>query len=59
MLRLRFFNVGDGDSILIEERLIDSDEASLETEIFGKTYKTPIMMPAFSHVSMRSLGACV
>ena len=39
------------DSILIEERLIDAREASLDTEIFGRTYKTPIMMPAFSHLN--------
>lgn len=38
------------DSILIEERLIDAQTASLETTIFGTTFKTPIMMPAFSHL---------
>lgn len=38
------------DSILIEERLIDAGEASLDTTIFGKTFQTPIMMPAFSHL---------
>ena len=38
------------DSILIEERLIDAVEASLETEILGRRFSTPIMMPAFSHL---------
>ena len=38
------------DSILIEERLIDAQTASLETEIFGTKFCTPIMMPAFSHL---------
>lgn len=38
------------DSILVEERLIDATEASLDTTIFGKTFRTPIMMPAFSHL---------
>ena len=38
------------DSILIEERLIDAQTASLETEIFGTKFRTPIMMPAFSHL---------
>ena len=36
------------DSILIEERIIDAKTASLETEIFGQKFSTPIMMPAFS-----------
>ena len=36
------------DSILIEERIIDAQKASLQTEIFGETFSTPIMMPAFS-----------
>ncbi|MBQ6389524.1 MAG: alpha-hydroxy-acid oxidizing protein [Mogibacterium sp.] len=36
------------DSILIEERIIDAQTASLETEIFGQKFSTPIMMPAFS-----------
>ena len=38
------------DSILIEERLIDAKEASLDTEILGSRFSTPIMMPAFSHL---------
>lgn len=36
------------DSILIEERIIDSKVASLETEILGHSFSTPIMMAAFS-----------
>ena len=36
------------DSILIEERIIDAQKASLQTEIFGETFSTPIMMPALS-----------
>lgn len=39
------------DSILIEERLIDSDIPSLDIELFGRTFATPIMMPAFSHLN--------
>ena len=35
------------DSILIEERLIGAQTASLETEIFGTKFSTPVMMPAF------------
>ena len=38
------------DSILIEERLIDSDEATLDTAVLGVRVRTPIMMPAFSHL---------
>ena len=38
------------DSILIEEHLIDSVLPSLETKILGKTFRTPIMTPAFSHL---------
>jgi isopentenyl diphosphate isomerase/L-lactate dehydrogenase-like FMN-dependent dehydrogenase len=36
------------DSIIIEERIIDAEKASLQTEIFGETFSTQIMMPAFS-----------
>ena len=38
------------DSILIEERLIGAQTASLETTIFGTAFRTPVMMPAFSHL---------
>ena len=38
------------DSILIEERLIDSVKADLKTTILGETFDTPVMTPAFSHL---------
>lgn len=38
------------DSILLEQRLIDSVVPSLKMELFGHTFDTPIMMPAFSHL---------
>jgi FMN-dependent alpha-hydroxy acid dehydrogenase len=39
------------DRIHVEMRVIDSTEVSLEKEIFGKKYDSPIMMPAFSHLN--------
>lgn len=42
------------DNILIEERLIDSVEASTQTVLFGRSYTSPIATPAFSH--MKSFG---
>ena len=38
------------DSILIEEKIIDSVVASTETEFLGETFSCPVMMPAFSHL---------
>ena len=38
------------DSILITEKLIGSTTASLRTEIFGREFASPVMMPAFSHL---------
>ncbi|MCR5252010.1 MAG: alpha-hydroxy-acid oxidizing protein [Lachnospiraceae bacterium] len=38
------------DSILIEERLIDSVKAELSTEFLGETFSMPVMTPAFSHL---------
>ena len=38
------------DSILIEERFIDSVKADLKTTILGETFDTPVMTPAFSHL---------
>lgn len=38
------------DSILIEERLIDSSLPSTEFDFLGETFSGPIMMPAFSHL---------
>lgn len=39
------------DSIHVEMRVIDATEPSLKTTIFGKTFSSPIMMPAFSHLN--------
>lgn len=39
------------DTIHIEMRVLDSIEPSLSTEIFGETFDSPIMMPAFSHLN--------
>ncbi|MQN00818.1 MAG: FMN-dependent dehydrogenase [Lachnospiraceae bacterium] len=39
------------DSLHVEMRIIDSVKPDLSTNIFGKTYSTPIMMPAFSHLN--------
>lgn len=38
------------DSILIEQRLIDSVVADISTEFFGEKFDTPVMTPAFSHL---------
>ncbi|MBP5418025.1 MAG: alpha-hydroxy-acid oxidizing protein [Clostridiales bacterium] len=38
------------DSILIKERLIDSVVADTSTELFGETFESPVMTPAFSHL---------
>ena len=38
------------DSILFEERLIDSEKADLTTTLFGETFSSPVLMPAFSHL---------
>ena len=38
------------DSILIEQRLIDSVKAEINTEFFGEKFDTPVMTPAFSHL---------
>ncbi len=38
------------DSILIEERLIDSVTADISTEFFGEKFDSPVMTPAFSHL---------
>ena len=38
------------DSILIEERLIDSVKADLKTTFLGETFDMPVMTPAFSHL---------
>ena len=50
------------DSILIEERLMDSDIASTEFELFGEKFASPIMTPSFSHLETfgpgRQNGMC-
>ncbi len=38
------------DSILFEERLIDSVVADLSVTLFDETFDMPVMMPAFSHI---------
>ncbi len=38
------------DSILIEERIIDTKAADLTTTFLGETFSMPVMMPAFSHL---------
>lgn len=40
------------DSILLELRLVDAAVPSTSFELFGKTFDTPIMMPAFSHLEL-------
>ncbi|WP_337742879.1 hypothetical protein [Fusobacterium gonidiaformans] len=39
------------DTIHTEMRVLDSIEPSLSTEIFGETFDSPIMIPAFSHLN--------
>ena len=38
------------DSILIEERLIDSVVADTTTSLLGEKFFSPVMTPAFSHL---------
>lgn len=38
------------DSLLIEPRYLDSDLPSLQCTVFGKTFETPIMTAALSHL---------
>ena len=38
------------DSLLIEKRHLDGVKPSTKVVIFGKTFDTPIMMAAFSHM---------
>lgn len=39
------------DNIHVEMRIIDAVEADTTTQLFGKTFASPIMMPAFSHLN--------
>jgi len=41
------------DSVLIEERLIDSVVPDISAEMFGRRFDTPVVMPAFSHMGER------
>ncbi len=38
------------DGILLEERIIDAEEADISMDLFGSQFASPIMMPAFSHL---------
>ena len=38
------------DSILLEERLIDSVVADISTDFLGESFDMPVMTPAFSHL---------
>ena len=42
------------ERFVVEQRLIDSFVADTSMELFGKTFASPIMLPAFSH--MKSMG---
>ena len=44
------------DSILIEQRLVGSQTPSVEYELFGHRFATPIMTPAFSHLKPYAPG---
>ena len=44
------------DSIWVEERLLDAVSPDLTMELYGKTFKTPIMTPAFSHLKVYGEG---
>lgn len=39
------------DRIHVEMRIVDAVKPDLTTKIFGRTYASPIMMPAFSHLN--------
>lgn len=39
------------DELLVEMRIIDAKEADLTLNLFGETFSSPIMMPAFSHLN--------
>ncbi|MCR5285548.1 MAG: alpha-hydroxy-acid oxidizing protein [Treponema sp.] len=39
------------DSILLKERLIDSVLAKTETNLLGESFSSPLLTPAFSHLS--------
>lgn len=39
------------DSLHVEMRIMDAQLPELTTQIFGRTFASPIMMPAFSHLN--------
>ncbi|MBQ6595094.1 MAG: alpha-hydroxy-acid oxidizing protein [Clostridia bacterium] len=41
------------DSLLIEERLLGSSAPDVTTELFGRSFRTPVMMSALSHLESR------
>lgn len=43
------------DEILIEERILGTQVADITIELWGKTFSSPIMMPAFSHLNKAGL----
>lgn len=43
-------NVRYMDSILFEERIIDSVTADISTRFLGESFDSPVFMPAFSHL---------
>ena len=47
------------DSLLIEMRLIDSELPSLEYELFGGMFSTPVMTAALSHLNKTHPGGMV
>ena len=47
------------DSLLLEMRLIDSDLPSLELELFGGAFSTPVMTAALSHLGRTHPGGMV
>ena len=42
------------DSLLIEERLIDSVKADISTTLFGEKFSMPVLTPAFSHIGKQN-----
>ncbi|MDO4623606.1 MAG: alpha-hydroxy-acid oxidizing protein [Eubacteriales bacterium] len=50
------FNRNYLDSIHVEMRVIDAVLPDLTTQIFGETFASPIMMPAFSHLNKVGKG---
>ena len=38
------------DSLLFEQRLIDSVNADISTTLFGESFSMPVLTPAFSHL---------